>query len=143
MILSCQGFRGEAPNWPPALIGLKNCPKIILGHTQSCMYLANQYCKCLKHKTFTSYYLYFLNKILISMNLILAHKSAKRFDSFVKDSSLFENMKILKRTDSKARESSQWNITRQQSCLCCSVDQSFGRKKCVHHETKIPTLLKR
>ena len=45
------------------------------------------------------------------MNLILAHKSAKRFDSFVKDSSLFENMKILKRTDSKARESSQWNIT--------------------------------
>ena len=46
------------------------------------------------------------------MNLILAHKSAKRFDSFVKDSSLFENMKILKRTDSKARESSQWNITK-------------------------------
>ena len=47
------------------------------------------------------------------MNLILAHKSAKRFDSFVKDSSLFENMKILKRTDSKARESSQWNMKLQ------------------------------
>ena len=60
------------------------------------------------------------------MNLILAHKSAKRFDSFVKDSSLFENMKILKRTDSKARESSQWNIT----------TSGFGWKRSFVHMSK-------